>query len=46
VHREDLTNIDIVISRMFWASTYPSVTRPLLDFLADSIRECLAETAR
>jgi CDP-6-deoxy-D-xylo-4-hexulose-3-dehydrase len=42
----DLTNTDIVMNRTFWVGTYPGLTRPMLDFVADSIREYLAETSR
>jgi len=42
----DLTNSDIVMNRTFWVGTYPGLTRPMLDFLADSIREYMAEAAR
>ncbi|MBY0442931.1 MAG: lipopolysaccharide biosynthesis protein RfbH [Mycobacteriaceae bacterium] len=42
----DLTNTDIVMNRTFWVGTYPGLTTPMLDFLADSIREYLAAAAR
>ncbi|MGD1237789.1 lipopolysaccharide biosynthesis protein RfbH [Mycobacterium seoulense] len=42
----DLTNSDIVMNRTFWVGTYPGLTKPMLDFVADSIREYMAETAR
>ncbi len=42
----DLTNTDIVMNRTFWVGTYPGLTRPMLDFLSDSIREYMAETTR
>ena len=42
----DLTNTDIVMSRTFWVGTYPGLTRPMLDFVADSIHEYMAEAAR
>lgn len=35
----DLTNTDIVMNRTFWVGTYPGLTRPMLDFVAESIRE-------
>lgn len=35
----DLTNTDIVMTRTFWVGTFPGLTRPMLDFVADSIRE-------
>ncbi len=42
----DLTNTDIVMNRTFWVGTYPGLTRPMLDFVADSIREYMAEATR
>jgi CDP-6-deoxy-D-xylo-4-hexulose-3-dehydrase len=42
----DLTITDIVMSRTFWVGVYPGLTRPMLDFLADSIYEYVAEAAR
>ncbi|WP_096286928.1 lipopolysaccharide biosynthesis protein RfbH [Mycobacterium ahvazicum] len=42
----DLTNTDIVMNRTFWVGTYPALTTPMLDFVADSIREYMAEAAR
>ncbi|EHB49715.1 DegT/DnrJ/EryC1/StrS aminotransferase [Mycolicibacterium rhodesiae JS60] len=41
-----LTNTDIVMNRTFWVGTYPGLTQPMLDFVADSICEYMAETAR
>ena len=35
----DLANTDIVMSRSFWVGTYPGLTEPMLDFLADSVSE-------
>ena len=43
--RPDATT-DIVMNRTFWLGTYPGLTRPMLDFVADSIREYMAEAAR
>ena len=42
----DLTNTDIIMNRTFWVGTYPGLSRPMLDFLADSIRDYMAEAAR
>ncbi|WP_204809016.1 lipopolysaccharide biosynthesis protein RfbH [Mycobacterium riyadhense] len=42
----DLTNTDIVMNRTFWVGTFPGLTRPMLDFMTDSIREYMAEAAR
>ena len=30
---------DIVMRRTFWVGTYPGLTPPMLDYIADSIRE-------
>ena len=35
----DLTNTDIVMMRSFWIGTFPGLTKPMLDFVADSIAE-------
>ena len=35
----DLTNTDIVMNRTFWVGTFPGLTRPMLDFVAESIIE-------
>jgi CDP-6-deoxy-D-xylo-4-hexulose-3-dehydrase len=37
----DLTNTDIVMKRTFWVGTYPGLTKPMLDFIADSIKDFL-----
>ncbi|WP_373121671.1 lipopolysaccharide biosynthesis protein RfbH [Mycobacterium marinum] len=42
----DLTNTDIVMNRTFWVGTFPGLTKPMLDFVADSIREYMVEDAR
>jgi hypothetical protein len=44
VRVEDLTNI--VMNRIFRDDTRAAPTRPMLDFLADSICECMTQTAR
>lgn len=41
----DLTNTDIVMNRTFWVGTYPGLTRPMLDFMTDSIHEYMAQAA-
>ena len=41
-----LTNTDLVMNRTFLVGIYPGLTRPMLDFLADSIREYMANAAR
>ncbi len=35
----DLTNTDIVMRRTFWVGVFPGLTEPMLDHIADSIRE-------
>jgi CDP-6-deoxy-D-xylo-4-hexulose-3-dehydrase len=42
----DLTNTDIVMNRSFWVGTYPGLTVPMLDFIADSIIEFVDAAAR
>lgn len=39
----DLTNTDIVMRRTFWVGTYPGLTEPMLDYIADSILEFVAD---
>jgi CDP-6-deoxy-D-xylo-4-hexulose-3-dehydrase len=41
----DLTNTDIVMNRAFWIGTYPGLTKPMLDFVADSILEFMAASS-
>ena len=33
----DLTNTDIVMKRSFWVGVYPGLTKPMLDYVIDSI---------
>ena len=35
----ELTNTDIIMSQSFWVGVYPGLTIPMLDYIADSIRE-------
>jgi len=35
----DLTNTDIVMRRTFWVGTYPGLTPPMLDYIADTLLE-------
>lgn len=42
----DLTNTDIVMTRTFWVGTYPGLTNPMLDFIADSIQEFMTRSSR
>lgn len=39
----ELTNTDIVMNRAFWVGTYPGLTRPMLDYIAEAITEFLAK---
>ena len=39
----DLTNTDIVMRRTFWVGTYPGLTPPMLDYIADNILEFVAD---
>jgi CDP-6-deoxy-D-xylo-4-hexulose-3-dehydrase len=41
----DLTNTDIVMRRTFWVGTYPGLTEPMLDYIADSICEFITDPA-
>jgi len=41
----DLTNTDIVMNRAFWVGTFPGLTEPMLDYVADSIKEFMASKA-
>ena len=42
----DLTNTDIVMNRTFWVGTYPGLTPPMLDFIAESIIEYVTNAAK
>ncbi len=42
----DLTNTDIVMTRTFWVGTYPGLTNPMLDFIAESIKEFMTKASR
>jgi CDP-6-deoxy-D-xylo-4-hexulose-3-dehydrase len=42
----DLTNTDIVMTRTFWVGTYPGLTAPMLDFIAESINEFMTKASR
>lgn len=42
----DLTNTDIVMTRTFWVGTYPGLTAPMLDFIAESIKEFMTKASR
>jgi CDP-6-deoxy-D-xylo-4-hexulose-3-dehydrase len=39
----DLTNTDIVMRRTFWVGVYPGLTAEMLDYVAHSIREFVAD---
>ena len=38
----DLTNTDIVMKRSFWVGVYPGLTKPMLDYVIDSISDFMA----
>lgn len=42
----DLTNTDIVMNRTFWVGTYPGLTQPMLDYIAESITEFVTAATR
>ncbi|MGV8884447.1 MAG: lipopolysaccharide biosynthesis protein RfbH [Rhodoglobus sp.] len=42
----DMSNTDIVMNRAFWVGTYPGLTEPMLDWIADSIIEFVENAAR
>jgi CDP-6-deoxy-D-xylo-4-hexulose-3-dehydrase len=42
----DMTNTDIVMNRSFWVGTYPGLTEPMLDWVAESITEFMENAAR
>jgi CDP-6-deoxy-D-xylo-4-hexulose-3-dehydrase len=35
----DLTNTDIVMRRSFWVGVYPGLTKPMLDYVIESITD-------
>ena len=43
---EDLRNTDFVMNNVFWIGVYPGLTRPMLEFVAGSIREFIANSAK
>lgn len=42
----DLTNSDTVMRRSFWVGTYPGLSQPMLDYIADSIIDFVTGKAR
>jgi CDP-6-deoxy-D-xylo-4-hexulose-3-dehydrase len=38
----DLNNTDIVMKRTFWVGTYPGLTNPMLDYIAESIKDFMS----
>jgi len=42
----DLTNTDIVMKRTFWVGTYPGLTNPMLDYIAESIKDFMSGKAK
>jgi CDP-6-deoxy-D-xylo-4-hexulose-3-dehydrase len=41
----DLTNTDIVMARSFWVGVYPGLTKPMLDYVIESISDFMAGKA-
>ena len=35
----DLTNTDFVMNNVFWVGVYPGLTVPMIDYMAESIRQ-------
>jgi CDP-6-deoxy-D-xylo-4-hexulose-3-dehydrase len=42
----DLTNTDIVMKRSFWVGVYPGLTKPMLDYIIESIIDFMSGKAR
>lgn len=42
----DLRNTDIVMNRAFWVGTFPGLTAPMLDYIAESIAEYMTSKTR
>ncbi len=42
----DLTNTDIVMRRSFWVGVYPGLTRPMLDYVIESISDFMTGKAK
>lgn len=38
----DLTNTDIVMKRSFWVGVYPGLTKPMLDYVIESITDFMS----
>ena len=42
----DLTNTDIVMRRSFWVGVYPGLTKPMLDYVIESISDFMTGKAK
>jgi CDP-6-deoxy-D-xylo-4-hexulose-3-dehydrase len=42
----DLTNTDIVMKRSFWVGVYPGLTKPMLDYVIESITDFMTGKAK
>ena len=42
----DLTNTDIAMKRSFWVGVYPGLTKPMLDYVIESISDFMTEKAK
>ena len=38
----DLANTDIVMKRSFWVGVYPGLTKPMLDYVIESITDFMS----
>jgi CDP-6-deoxy-D-xylo-4-hexulose-3-dehydrase len=38
----NLTNTDIIMKRSFWVGVYPGLTKPMLDYVIESISEFMS----
>jgi CDP-6-deoxy-D-xylo-4-hexulose-3-dehydrase len=42
----ELTNTDIVMKRSFWVGVYPGLTKPMLDYVIESISDFMTGKAK
>jgi CDP-6-deoxy-D-xylo-4-hexulose-3-dehydrase len=42
----DLTNTDVVMTRSFWVGVYPGLTKPMMDYVIESISDFMSGKAR
>ena len=41
----ELTNTDFVMNQVFWIGVYPGLTEPMLDFIAETAKQFVAQVA-